>query len=92
MESDSDNDLNNRNLNEIKALVINFPLSLSATLNNENFEAFFNSLGFVKKIDKMAIIFTNKSFSYFLSIISKIFPNATCNTIDLNFFAYIAID
>lgn len=93
MELDSDNDLDNGNLDEIEALIIDVPSLPSVALNNENSEAFFTLLGFVKKAEEMATTFTNKLFSHSFFTISKISPNATYNnTIDSDCFTYIATD
>lgn len=92
MESDSDNDLDKKNLNEIESLIIDVLSSTSGTLNDENFEVFFTLLSFVEKVEEIAITLTKKLFSYFLLTISKVFSNATCNIIDSNCFTYIAIN
>lgn len=82
MESDSDNDLDDENLVEMKILIIDLPSPPSTALNDENFKVFFISLGLVEKAEKMATILANKSFIYSLFTIGKISPNVTCNTID----------
>lgn len=76
----------------MKVLRVDILLRPLANFNNENFNTFFNLLDFIKKVEKIAITFVNKLFSYFHFTIGKILPNATCNNINFDFFAYIAID
>ena len=92
MESGSDNDLDDGDLDEMEALIIDVPSPPSATLIDENSEAFFTSLGLVEKAEEMATTLADRSFSHSLFTIGKVSPNATCNTIDSDPFAYIATD
>lgn len=89
IESGLDNDLDDGDLDEMEALIIDVPSPPSTALNNENSEVFFNLLGLVEKAEKMATAFANKSFSHSLFTIGKVSPNTTCNTIDSDLFAYI---
>lgn len=89
MESGLDNDLDNKDLDEIEVLIIDILSPPSTILNNENSEAFFTLLSLVKKAEKMAAALANRLFSHFLFTIDKVFPNATCNIIDSGLFAYI---
>lgn len=84
-----DNNLDNKDLNKIEILIIHILLLLLVTLNNMKSEVFFTLLSFVEKGKKMAIILTNRLFSYPLFIINKILPNSIYNTIDLELFTYI---
>lgn len=82
----------------MEVLLIDTPSPPSTILNNENFKVFFNLLGLMEKVEEMATNLPNKSFSYSLITISNVLPNhinfanATCNTIDIYFFAYMAIN
>lgn len=64
--------MDNRDLDKMETLIIDVLLLLSATLNNENSKTFFNLLGLMKKAEKIATTFTNRSFSYFLFNIEKV--------------------
>lgn len=44
-----DNNLNNKNLNKIKTLIIDFLSTLSAVFNNKKSEIYFILLSFMKK-------------------------------------------
>lgn len=96
MKFNLDNNLDNENLNEIEALIIDVLSSLSVALNNKNSKAFFTSLGFVEKVEKMANNLAKRLFSYSLLTISNVSPHHTnsshaiYNKIDINLFTYIA--
>lgn len=82
----------------MKTLLIDVPSPPLIVPNNKNSKIFFMLLSFVKQAKKMATIFANRLFNYFLIIIDNILPNhinfanATCNTIQTNLFAYIITD
>lgn len=75
MESGSDNDLEDENLDEIEVLIINILSPPSATLNDKNSETFFTLLGFVKKAEEMTTNLANRSFNHFLFTIGNVLPN-----------------
>lgn len=56
MKSNLNNNLNYKNLNKIKALIINISLLLSAVFNNKKFNIFFTWLNFMKKAKKWLLI------------------------------------
>lgn len=97
-ESSQDYNLNDENLEEIEALVVDVSSSLSILFDDENSETFFASLGLEEKAQKMATTLADKSFSHSLSTIGNILPNlmnfvnATCKTIDSDLFPYIVTD
>lgn len=97
-EISPDNNLDNESLDEMKALLIDIPSPSSTVLHNENSEAFFTSFSLVEKVEKMAFNLIDRLFSHSLITIGNVLPNhinfanIACDTIDINFFAYIAID
>ncbi len=46
----------------------------------------------MEKAEEMAITLANRLFNHSLFTIGKVLPNAICNTIDSDLFAYIAIN
>lgn len=52
MKLNLNNNLNYKNLNKIKALIVNISLSLSVVFNNKKFDIFFTLLNFMKKAKK----------------------------------------
>ena len=97
-EFSPDNNLDDKGLDEMKALLIDVPSLPSTILNGENFEAFFTLLGLVEKAEEIATNLANRSFSHSLIIIGNVLPNhissanAACDTINTDPFAYIAIN
>lgn len=75
MKLNLDNNLDNKDLNKIKALIINILLLFLVAFNNNNSKIFFTLLDFIKKVEKMATNLTNKLFSNFLFTISNILSN-----------------
>lgn len=98
IEFSADNNFDDKNLDEMEALLIDVPAPPSIVLNNKNSKVFFILLGFVEKAEKMAIKLANRLFSHFYITIENVSPNginsanAACGTIDTNLFAYIAIN
>ena len=96
MEFSLDNDLDYKDLDEIKALIIDVPSPPSTFLNVETSKVFFTLLDVMKKAEKMATKLADRSFSPFFITISNVLSNyinsanAACDTIDTNLFAYIA--
>ena len=82
----------------MEALLIDISSIPSIVLNNKNSKAFFTSLGLVEKAKEMATNLANRSFSHSLTTIGEISlyyinsANAAYKLIDINLFAYIAID
>lgn len=89
MEWDSNNNLEDRDLNEIKAVTIDVPSSLLLTLNDENFKVFFILLKLIEKDGEMATALADRLFTHFVFTIGKILSKGISNTIDLDLFAYI---
>ena len=86
----SDNVLENGDLDKIEALIISILSLTSAVFHNENSKALLTLLGLMEKVKEITTALANRSFSHFLFTVSKIFHNATCNTIDSDPFTYIA--
>lgn len=82
----------------MKALLIDIPSPSSTVFHNENSEAFFTSFSLVEKVEKMAFNLIDRLFSHSLITIGNVLPshinfaNIACDTIDINLFAYIAIN
>lgn len=98
MKFSADNNLDDKDLDKIKILVIDILSPPSAVLNNKNLKAFFTLLSFVEKIEEMIINFTNRSFTHSFIIIDNVSPNhislanAACNISNTNLFIYIVND
>lgn len=98
MELDSNNNLNDNDLNKIKVLIIYILWYLLVTINNKDYKSFFTSFGPIKYIKVIATHFTNQLFSHFLSSNSKYLSNninpSNANYIiaDPNLFIYITIE
>lgn len=96
MEFSSKNHLDDKKYDEMKALQIDVLLPQSIVYNVENLEVYFTLIGLVKKAEEMTINLANRSFSYFLIIISNLSPNyinsayTARDIIDTNLFANIA--
>lgn len=97
MESSSNNNLDNNDLNEIEVIIIDVPLYPLVVINGKNSETFFILFKPIKHAKVMAIYFANQLFSHFL-IGNNNHPfndfnlsNTDYTITNSNFFAYIAI-
>lgn len=98
MKFSLNNDLDNKSLDKMKALIIDVLLLLSTVLNNENSKTFFKLLNLMEKAEEIATNLADRSFSHFFIIISNILPNyirsdnIVCDISDANPFTYITTD
>lgn len=94
-EFNLNNNLDDKGLDEIKALLINVLSPPSIVFNNKNSETFFTLLGFIETAGKRATNFANRLFSHFFTTICNVLPNyinsanTACKIINSNPFAYI---
>lgn len=70
-----DNNLDYKDLDKIKKLIIDILSPPLVAFNNKIFEIFFTLLSFIKKAKKMTTNVTNKLSGYFFFIIGNILLN-----------------
>lgn len=89
-----DNNLDDKDLNKIKVLIINVLLTPFIAFNIKNSKIFFFLLGFIEKAKEMTTNLANRLFNYIFILICNILScnisliNTSCNIIDLNLYCY----
>lgn len=82
------NNIDNKDLNKMKVLIINIQLPLFIVFNIKNSKFIFSLLGFIEKAKKIITNFTNRLFNHIFIIIGNILfcnitlINTNCNNID----------
>ena len=72
MKFNPDNNIDDKDLNEMEALIIDILLSPCTLLNNETSKTFFTLLGLVEKAEKMATNLADRLFSHCLITIGNV--------------------
>lgn len=98
MNFNCNDNVDDKSLNKIEALIIDIPLLLLTIFYNKNSKAFFTLLGFVEKAKEIVTNLANRLFYHCVITIENILlnhinsANVNCDIFNNNLFAYITIN